>query len=350
MTHYFSWSYYEARQRFIEAVNTIGGKHESIPTGVEDMSIDLGFIGNLSAKKLFIHTSGIHGVEGYPGSAIQLALLNQPNFNLENICILFVHVVNPYGMCYNRRWNEDNIDLNRNFHDETPNVKPHPLYPKIDSFLNPKNESKVKTFWLPAIKNLSLYGFSTLQQIIAQGQFHNAKGLFYGGQQLAEGSKLLMAKIRHHFPHIKVCMGLDVHTGLGKFNTNTLFLEGLFSVDMHKLLQSELDARIVHVQKGHKQSFEIKGGYIEYLKKIFGNSIHFSMLTQEFGTKPPIQVLKALRKENFYHHYMPKSKQYMQAQKQLIETFCPSDLVWRKHVIENGKNYFEQYLKFLSRF
>ena len=29
--------------------------------------------------------------------------------------IVFVHALNPYGMANNRRFNEDNIDLNRNF-------------------------------------------------------------------------------------------------------------------------------------------------------------------------------------------------------------------------------------------
>jgi hypothetical protein len=28
---------------------------------------------------------------------------------------VFVHVVNPYGMAWHRRWNENNVDLNRNF-------------------------------------------------------------------------------------------------------------------------------------------------------------------------------------------------------------------------------------------
>lgn len=29
--------------------------------------------------------------------------------------LIIAHVVNPYGMSWRRRWNENNVDLNRNF-------------------------------------------------------------------------------------------------------------------------------------------------------------------------------------------------------------------------------------------
>jgi hypothetical protein len=32
-----------------------------------------------------------------------------------NVAVVFIHAVNPYGMSFWRRWNENNVDLNRNF-------------------------------------------------------------------------------------------------------------------------------------------------------------------------------------------------------------------------------------------
>ena len=88
-----------------------------------------------------IHSSGVHGVEGYLGSAIQIRFLhemflrNEEQLKLESSgsCdstdisqkpenkysdkvrkVLLIHAVNPYGMRHHRRANENNVDLNRN--------------------------------------------------------------------------------------------------------------------------------------------------------------------------------------------------------------------------------------------
>ena len=66
-----------------------------------------------------MHSSGVHGVEGYSGSAIQHKLLSTlPKWykNDENQpVIMFVHAVNPFGMALNRRFNENSVDINRNY-------------------------------------------------------------------------------------------------------------------------------------------------------------------------------------------------------------------------------------------
>ena len=67
---------------------------------------------------LVVHTSGVHGVEGYAGSAVQQALLRlhsaTPPTNKLRTSLLLIHAVNPYGMAHYRRFNENNVDLNRN--------------------------------------------------------------------------------------------------------------------------------------------------------------------------------------------------------------------------------------------
>ena len=81
--------------------------------------------GNTKELGTIVHSSGVHGVEGYAGSAIQLALLelltsasqnkNKGKSNAQNRpTIVMVHAVNPVGMNQYRRCNENNVDLNRN--------------------------------------------------------------------------------------------------------------------------------------------------------------------------------------------------------------------------------------------
>ena len=68
-----------------------------------------------SLDGLVVHTSGVHGAEGYTGSPIQIAWLKEcPLKKEERPTMIFVHAVNPYGMAHYRRFDQDNVDLNRN--------------------------------------------------------------------------------------------------------------------------------------------------------------------------------------------------------------------------------------------
>ena len=69
-------------------------------------------------EKVMLHISGTHGPEGFAGSAIQAAILDQlaaKPLSKDDPTVVFVHALNPYGFANNRRVNEDNVDLNRNY-------------------------------------------------------------------------------------------------------------------------------------------------------------------------------------------------------------------------------------------
>ena len=80
---YFSEDYIRARKRFIEAGRSAGAVMSQLiltergPAG-EPLTIDIAWLGSLSPKRVLLHTSGVHGVEGFAGSAIQLKTLEYP--------------------------------------------------------------------------------------------------------------------------------------------------------------------------------------------------------------------------------------------------------------------------------
>jgi predicted deacylase len=121
METYFSPDYATARSRFIEAVERAHGKLYSLPIQAtrpkgERLTIDIAWFGSDNPRRVFVHSSGLHGVEGFAGSAIQLQWLAEGIQALpEDGAILIIHVLNPYGMASLRRFNENNVDLNRNF-------------------------------------------------------------------------------------------------------------------------------------------------------------------------------------------------------------------------------------------
>ena len=72
---------------------------------------------NQENKNLIILTTGVHGMEGYIGSVMLDVFFEEiyPTLNQDTTGVLVVANVNPYGMKYKRRYNENNVDLNRNF-------------------------------------------------------------------------------------------------------------------------------------------------------------------------------------------------------------------------------------------
>src|ERR1044071_4619533 len=114
---FFSPDYSTARGRFREAAARAGGRLEAIaldpkgPKG-ESLGIDIVWFGAVSPRRVVLHSSGLHGVEGFAGSAIQLQLLADLPILPEDAAIVVVHALNPYGMVWLRRFNENNVDLN----------------------------------------------------------------------------------------------------------------------------------------------------------------------------------------------------------------------------------------------
>ena len=127
----FSETYKEAREKYLVASNAaiavLGGSLTSrvLPdvkgSEGEDLALDYTILGDETEQctSLYLLTAGQHGVEGYLGSAVQIALLDSLREKSQQLpagCwIVFVHVMNPFGMSWWRRWNEENCDLNRNF-------------------------------------------------------------------------------------------------------------------------------------------------------------------------------------------------------------------------------------------
>ncbi|MGW8249613.1 MAG: DUF2817 domain-containing protein, partial [Anaerolineales bacterium] len=102
-----------------------------------------------SCERLLVLTIGQHGIEAYLGSAVMQVMIDEFLHRLpqQEIGLLLVHVINPWGMKYRRRVNSQNVDLNRNFvwkpgsggDGESP-YEPvfNPKYDRLSQLLNPQ--------------------------------------------------------------------------------------------------------------------------------------------------------------------------------------------------------------------
>ncbi|RNC47216.1 hypothetical protein TcCL_NonESM02962 [Trypanosoma cruzi] len=116
---FFSQSYHAARMKFKDAAKEAKAEwkqHTVLQEEGFEYSIDTAFVRGKKAKNLLIHMSGTRGVDGFTGSAVQVKLLREWNSSRgDGPSVLFVHAVNPYGMAHFRPYNENNVDLSRNY-------------------------------------------------------------------------------------------------------------------------------------------------------------------------------------------------------------------------------------------
>lgn len=78
----FSSDYAAARQRFRQAASRLGWRLEAHPIGAtgpggDELTIDVGHSSGGDPERVLVVSSGVHGVEGFFGSAVQVALLEQ---------------------------------------------------------------------------------------------------------------------------------------------------------------------------------------------------------------------------------------------------------------------------------
>src|SRR3954453_17852837 len=75
-TSYYSADYFVARRRFLAASTRLGLEHHSLQIDApspksEPLTIDITIVGDPKPTSALVLSSGVHGVEGLFGSAIQ---------------------------------------------------------------------------------------------------------------------------------------------------------------------------------------------------------------------------------------------------------------------------------------
>jgi hypothetical protein len=335
----FSSDYETARERFRDAaaragaaLHTLGLAAQS-PRG-ERLSIDLAWLGAPKPHRALLHASGMHGVEAYTGSAVQLALLASPPALGSEDALVIAHVLNPFGMAWLRRTNENNVDLNRNFlvNGEAFSGAP-PLYAALDPLLNPPTPPGHDGFRVRAAATAMRYGFHRVKQAIAEGQYEYPKGLFYGGSELQAGPRALGEWLKAHLRDASYVFALDLHTGLGRRGTDTLILERGIAATSPAALSAAFERTLVDPHRP-SVAYTVRGSFGSALPHWLPDT-RLDFLLQEIGTCPPVHVIHALREENRWHFFGDGSIVHP-AKERLREALCPQAVTWRRQAIARG--------------
>ncbi len=354
----FATEYVTARQRLLDRAERMELEVETLPISMkgpheETLSTDFLWIGPTDAKKLILHTSGVHGVEGYPGSASAMWILDgviANELSLPDDCAMaFAHAINPWGMAWLRRVNEDNADLNRNFLPPGEAYEGEPEnYAKLDHLLNPKGMKKGREYYsIRAAWHSFRMGFSNAKQAVQEGQYTRPTSLQYGGEKLAESSQNFIDWCEDKLEHVEQIVWVDFHTGLGPFGVDSLLVAEGVDEDA---LKNRYGKRIQPLDPDKGVAYKIRGGIQAGIEARFPDK-DWTSITQEFGTIKPIPLLKLARAENRLTQWSGKPPlRLLQSdeRRNMLDAFNPRSLKWRKMILQRSRAIIEDAIAHLS--
>ncbi|MFM6930501.1 MAG: M14 family metallopeptidase [Bdellovibrio sp.] len=351
----FKTSFADARASFLANIEELKQHNPhlrthtvQIPTRTsENLQMDVAYIPPLSGKKerLLILTSGVHGMEGFVGSALQNQFTKENFWQLRdaNLGILLIHAINPYGFKFNRRVTENNVDLNRNFDTSTDlfTLK-NEGYKKVDSLLNPTEVAhggiwdRLK-FYFDCVKAIVKHSMESLRRAILRGQYEFPNGIYFGGTGFEPQKDLIEKEILEVAPGYEQTLLVDLHTGYGRRGQLHLFSDQ--TPDMDPVYLQNIFAGY-ELESGQKKDFyAVSGGLVVYLAKLLKSKSKFAGIVFEFGTLDSQKTVGSLDslyrmvRENQKFHYGAHSKaEDEEINHAFAELFYPESPEWRQAV------------------
>jgi predicted deacylase len=343
MVKYFSPDYFTAKRRFLEACDRLALEHHSLlidaPSPTADpLTIDVALGGLSQPKSALVVSSGVHGVEGFFGSAVQLAFLEglprdwRPP---DDSAVIFIHAMNPFGFAWQRRFNEDNIDLNRNFLLAEQAYKGAP--PLAEVFRRTLKPAPWRlNFHNVRVAKLALrHGVRSFWETLPVGQYEHPDWLFFGGSAQSQSARLVDQLLPTLLDSARQVVHLDFHTGLGRWANYELLLSEDEPADGARWWREHFESTRVKESRRSDRTYEIRGGFGSWLRERFPNC-HYRFATAEFGTYSALRVMRALTDELHWHSQLGHDEPHHWARRALTEAFAPQNIGWRTKSLAAG--------------
>lgn len=299
---HFSATYAQARDRFAEAAKAADVDLRTlILPGYrgregEKLTLDVAYLGRRNAEKVLILSSGVHGPEGFCGSACQTALLCDDSLMQRirdlDIGVLLLHAVNPYGFSWLHRTNESNIDLNRNAvpfpFNKAPDLRAENFQELLIGFGWPRTTDQQE--------RLDAYceeqgGMAALWKILSTGQYHDSAGLFYGGTQTSWSISVIREVLPDYVSAAEAVAWVDIHTGLGPYGHGEKICPGRSSdLSFTRMLWG---SDLAVPSAGRSVSGGVSGSIIKMIYE-FRPQAQCAIMGLEFGTLPYEAVLESI--------------------------------------------------------
>ena len=358
-SEYFYTSYEQVREHLKERVESLENEGVVVEykTHAIDASDDL-YIDNIylpstqNQTNLIVLTTGVHGIEGYIGSVMLDVFFEEiyPNIDTNTTGILIVANINPYGMKYMRRYNENNVDLNRNFIEDwsTFDLSSNTEYPKVDKFLQPTGKMgngfwHEVGFYFSLAKEAIFKGADTITNALLTGQYEYEQGVYYGGNGDEASTTYLKGVFSECIDgEYENIVHIDIHSGYGPRYDMVIFnsvQDPTLEEDAKEMFQYD------YIIAQNSDDFYVTyGDTTDYFYRLLKSknstktlySTCFEFGTIGDGTLDSILSLKYTVDENRQHWYPTNNKITQEIVKQnYLELFYPTETNWRLSAIED---------------
>ena len=353
----FSQDYRAAREKFLAAAKSAAQDadirietFDNPAPGPDGLPVhtDVALIGDTKAPNVLVANSATHGVEGFCGSAALTGWLRRGEAGRlpPNVRAVLIHAINPHGFAWLRRVTEDNVDLNRNFGKHGDTYPENPEYSELHRTLVPRIWDKKS---LAACKRMveeyvKKNGEFALQAAVTRGQHDHPDGLFFAGNAPSWSNLTFNDILDCFIKGAKVIAFLDFHTGLGPYGHGSLL--GGSSVK-GRMTDWFGDGR-GSPNPGQSLSAPL-GGVIGGALRSACNGAEITSVTVEFGTYPVLDVLEALRADNWLHlHGNPDSKLGRSIKADIRKRLYPDEDNWKEMVALRSRHVLQRATKGLS--
>jgi hypothetical protein len=342
----FSASYAEARVKFLEAAASLGLRihshlHPLKGRDGEALAMDVVRDGPAGADKLLIVSSACHGVEGYCGSGVQVAALHDAEWRekarAQGVAVLYIHALNPYGFSHIRRVTQENVDLNRNFHDFLKPVPVNTAYRELQPLLLPAQ-------WPPSPENqaatdefIATRGMPAFQAAVSGGQHEFPDGMFFGGTAPTWSNQTVRTVLRQHGTGVQKLAWIDLHTGLGPSGLGELIFAGKDDAATLARARAWWGDQVTSMYDGSSTSARLTGMMCLAAYDEFPQA-EYTAIAMEYGTQPMTEVMHALRGEHWLHLHPEAPPELARSIKQaMMDAFYTDTDAWKGQIVSQAR-------------
>jgi hypothetical protein len=342
---HFSQSYAAARGKFLAATEAAGldvesHAHPMLGRDGEPLAMDVVREGAHDARSLLILSSACHGVEGYCGSGVQVALLHDSAWHAAvhdaGVAVLYIHALNPYGFSWWRRTTQENVDLNRNFHDFSRPLPANPAYDEIAALLVPPTWPPSPEVNAAIARYLAERGERALQEAISSGQYDHPQGLFYGGRNPTWSQVTLRQVLRQHATRCRRLGWIDLHTGLGPSGHGERIFACRDEAAALQRARAWWGDAVTSIYDGSSTSALLRGlmwmaAYEECAQA------EYTGIALEYGTVPVMDVMNALRADQWLENHPEAGDELRRSIKQQVrDAFYTDTDAWKQRVLDQA--------------
>jgi hypothetical protein len=342
----FAQSYAQARRLFMDAADSAGldvhsHVHPLLGRDGETLAMDVARSGPADAPAVLILSSACHGVEGYCGSGVQVALLRDPGFlaaaRHAQVAVLWIHALNPYGFSWWRRVTQENVDLNRNFIDFDQPLPENSAYDEIAHLLVPAQWPPPAQVQAAIERYIEERGMPAWQAAVSAGQYRHPQGLFFGGHDPTWSHQTLRHVLQEHGQYCQRLGWIDLHTGLGPSGHGERIFACRDEAAALERARRWWGPQVTSIYDGSSSSALLQGlmwlaAYQECPQA------EYTGIALEYGTVPTAEVLDALRADHWLENHPEIGADMADAIKhRMRDAFYTDTPKWKQQVVEQAR-------------